>query len=161
MGNFQHCIDRILAEEGGQSNHPADPGGLTKFGISQHAYPTLDMAHLTLADAEALYRRDYWQPIQGDQLPPGLDLLMLDCAINQGVITAIRLLQEAVGVTVDGIIGPVTLAHAHQAMPELLVDYGALRAWRYEINRNEDAFGKGWFRRLFRLFALAQAWSRL
>ncbi|MCC7220140.1 MAG: peptidoglycan-binding protein, partial [Candidatus Contendobacter sp.] len=32
MGDFQHCIDRILAEEGGQSNHPADPGGLTKFG---------------------------------------------------------------------------------------------------------------------------------
>ena len=58
MGDFQHCIDRILAEEGGQSNHPADPGGLTKFGISQRAYPTRDIAHLTLA--EALYRRDYW-----------------------------------------------------------------------------------------------------
>ena len=34
------------------------------------------------------------------------------------------------------------------------------RAWRYEINRHEDAFGKGWFRRLFRLFALARDWSR-
>ncbi len=161
MGDFNRCIDRILAEEGGLSAHRRDPGGLTQFGISQRAYPNLDIARLTREQAIAIYRVDYWTAVRGDALPTGLDLLVFDTAINMGCTAAVRLLQEAVGVTVDGIIGPVTLAYAHQAMPELLVDYGALRAWRYEINRNEDAFGKGWFRRLFRLFALAQAWSRL
>ncbi len=82
MGDFSRCIDPILAEEGGLSNHPADPGGLTQYGISQRSYPTLDIAALTLDDAQALYRRDYWNPLHGSQLPSGLDLLMLDCAVN-------------------------------------------------------------------------------
>ena len=70
------------------------------------------------------------------------------------------LLQDVLCITMDGQIGPTTLAHANQAMPAVLGDYCALRAWLYEINRNEDAFGKGWFRRLFRLHDIAQAWSR-
>ena len=53
MGDFHRCIDPILAEEGGLSNHPDDPGGLTKYGISQRSYPTLNIATLTLANAEA------------------------------------------------------------------------------------------------------------
>ena len=77
-----------------------------------------------------------------------------------GVITAAMLLQEAVGTTLDGVIGPITLSRARQNLPCLLGDYCALRAWRYEINRNEDVFGKGWFRRLFRLHARALEWSR-
>ena len=158
MGDFQHCIDRILAEEGGQSNHPADPGGLTKFGISQRAYPTLDIAHLTLADAEALYRRDYWQPIQGDQLPPGLDLLMLDCAVNQGIVTAIKLLQQSLQIRDDGLLGPKTLTAAEVAMPDVLDAFAAERALRYEFNKNEATFGRGWYRRLLRMHR--HAWAR-
>ncbi|MFZ4792237.1 MAG: glycosyl hydrolase 108 family protein [Candidatus Competibacteraceae bacterium] len=44
MGDFHRCIDPILAEEGGLSNHPDDPGRLTKYGISQRSYPTLGVA---------------------------------------------------------------------------------------------------------------------
>ncbi len=158
MGDFQHCIDRILAEEGGQSNHPADPGGLTKFGISQRAYPTRDIAHLTLADAEALYRRDYWQPIQGDQLPPGLDLLMLDCAVNQGVSAAIRLLRAALKLKEEGVLSLLTHAEAAQDMPDVLDAFAAERALRYEFNKNEATFGRGWYRRLLRMHR--HAWAR-
>ena len=95
MGDFHRCISLILGEEGGIANHRKDPGGLTKYGISQRSDPTLNIAALTLDDAKAIYRRDYWTPIRGDELPSGLDLLMLDCAINQGVVTAIQLLQQA------------------------------------------------------------------
>ncbi len=63
MGDFNRCISLILAEEGGLSNHRQDPGGLTKYGISQRSYPTLNIAALTLSEAQALYRRDYWNPI--------------------------------------------------------------------------------------------------
>ena len=157
MGDFHRCIDRILAEEGGLSDHPADPGGLTKYGISQRSYPTLDIAALTLADAQALYRRDYWQPLHGDSLPPGLDLLLLDCAINQGVITAIQLLQQALRIQDDGLIGPKTLSAAAVAMPGLLDAFTAERALRYEFNRNEAVFGRGWYRRLLRMHR--HAWA--
>lgn len=157
MGDFTRCIDVILAEEGGLSNHRRDPGGLTKFGISSRAYPNLDIAHLTREQAIAIYRTDYWAKIRGDELPSGLDLLVFDTAVNLGVITAAMLLQEALGITMDGVIGPVTLHRAPQQMPYILGHYCALRAWRYEISRNEDAFGKGWFRRLFRLHAHALA----
>ena len=157
MDKLERCLGTVLAAEGGQSNHPVDPGGLTKFGISQCAYPTLDIAHLTLAEAEALYRRDYWQPIQGDQLPSGLDLLMIDCAVNQGVVTAIQLLQAALKLKEDGVLGPVTRAAAAQAMPDVLDNFAAERAIRYEFNRNEATFGRGWYRRLLRMHR--QAWK--
>ena len=157
MGDFHRCIDRILAEEGGLSDHPADPGGLTKYGISKRSYPTLDIAGLTLDDAKALYRRDYWQVLHGDQLPSGLDLLMLDCAINQGPVTAIKLLQRTLRIQDDGIIGPETLSAAAVAMPGLLDAFAAERALRYELNPNEATFGRGWYRRLLRMHR--HAWA--
>lgn len=76
MGDFHRCLQIILAEEGGLVNHPRDPGKLTNFGISQRGYPDLDIAHLTREQAIAIYRRDYWNPIKGDDLPAGLDLLI-------------------------------------------------------------------------------------
>ncbi|MBK8754113.1 MAG: hypothetical protein IPL99_21800 [Candidatus Competibacteraceae bacterium] len=65
MGDFKRCITPILAEEGRLSNDPHDPGGLTKYGISHRSYPNLNIAGLTLADAEGIYHRDYWLPIGG------------------------------------------------------------------------------------------------
>ncbi|MDG4594220.1 MAG: glycosyl hydrolase 108 family protein [Candidatus Contendobacter sp.] len=157
MNTFDQCVQFILQEEGGLVNHPSDPGGVTKYGISQRAYPNMDIRAITLDDAKALYKRDYWLPIHGDELPGGLDLLMLDCAVNQHPSTAARLLQEALNTRVDGVIGEMTLNAARQQMPEVLGKFSALRAWRYEINRNEETFGKGWFRRLFRAYDAAWA----
>ncbi len=155
MSSFETCIEIILAEEGGLVDHPNDPGGLTKFGISQRSYPNMDIRALTLDDAKAFYRRDYWNPIRGDDLPPALALLMLDSAVNQGTGAAIRLLQEAANVRADGVMGGMTITAAQQQMPGILQRFAALRAWRYEINRNEEVFGKGWFNRLFCVFTLA------
>jgi len=157
MGDFNRCISLILGEEGGIANHRKDPGGLTKYGISQRSYPTLNIAALTLDDAKAIYRRDYWNPIRGDELPSGLDLTLFDSAINQGPVTAIQLLQQALHIADDGIIGPKTLNLASTAMPNLLDDFAAERAIRYEFNRNEATFGRGWYRRLLRMHR--QAWK--
>ena len=158
MGDFHRCISLILGEEGGIANHRKDPGGLTNYGISQRSDPTLNIAALTLDDAKAIYRRDYWTPIRGDELPSGLDLLMLDCAINQGVTTALQLLQQALRIQDDGLIGPQTLSAAEAAMPGLLDAFDAERALRYEFNRNEETFGRGWYRRLLRINR--RAWAR-
>lgn len=162
MGDFYRCIDFIITEEGGYANHPADPGSETKYGISQRAYPHLEIAALTLDAAVSIYQRDYWHPIHGDTLPDGLALLLFDSAVNQGVQTAIKLLQQALArsftVTVDGIIGPQTEHAAQVAMPRILTDFAAERALRYEFNRNEAVFGRGWYRRLLTLHSIAQRW---
>ena len=155
MGDFHRCIELILAEEGGYVLHPDDPGGATKFGLSQRAYPQLDISALTLDEAKALYHRDYWTPIQGDTLPDGLDLLVFDGAVNQGPRTAIQLLQEAARVPIDGVLGPVTLLAAARQMPGIRLEFTARRAWRYELNPREPVFGLGWFRRLLRLYTTA------
>lgn len=65
-----------------------DSGGVTKFGISSHSFPGLDVANLSLADAKTIFKNDYWDPIGGDGLPAALQVTALDAAVNQGVKNA-------------------------------------------------------------------------
>ena len=160
MGDFNRCIDFILAEEGGYVNHPDDPGKETNFGISSRAYPGLNIRALTLSDAVNIYRRDYWTPVQGDQFPDPLALVLLDTAVNMGPTAAILMLQRAVKVTEDGILGAVTRSAAMDALPSLLSDYLAERALRYAKNPNVPVFGRGWYRRLLRVHKTAWLWTR-
>ena len=44
MPIFEQAFAIVAGEEGGLCRDPGDPGGLTKFGISQRAYPGLDIA---------------------------------------------------------------------------------------------------------------------
>jgi lysozyme family protein len=115
--DWAKAIAFVLRMEGGQEAEldPADPGGLTKFGISQKAYPNLDIRALTMDEAISIYHRDYWLPISGDDLPPALAIATFDCAVNQGVTKAKRILQLGLSVTVDGVIGPKTLEAAARA----------------------------------------------
>ncbi|MDG4553375.1 MAG: glycosyl hydrolase 108 family protein [Candidatus Competibacter sp.] len=129
---------------------------MTKYGISQRAYPHLDIRVLTLDDATAIYHRDYWTPIHGDDFPAGLALLLFDCAVNQGMGMTVRLLQKVSGVTEDGSIGPVTLrAVRSRPLDQLLIEFCAERALRQEFNRNEEISSQGWYRRLLRMYATA------
>ena len=122
MNTFEQAFAVVVGHEGTGDVDPNDPGNWTggrvgsgtlagtRFGISAAAYPAMDIAHLTLADAQALYRRDYWDRIAGDALPAPLALLVFDAAVNAGVGTAARWLQIAVDTVVDGVIGPATIA---------------------------------------------------
>ncbi len=164
MNSFDRAFAIVVAQEGGLSMNPADPGNWTggacgsgrllgtRYGISGAAYPNLDIGGLTLAGAAAIYRRDYWDRVQGDALPPPLALLVFDAAVNAGPGRAVRWLQAAVGAVVDGQLGPDTLTRARSvagaaAMAEFqaqrLLFMTALPTWR--------TFGHGWARRLCRL----------
>lgn len=111
MANFDKAVRGLLAREGGLVNDPDDAGGLTKFGISKRSYPGLDIANLTVDDARDVYFVDFWQPIAGDAIPnQTVAEAVLDFAVTSSVRRSVRALQQAAGVTVDGIIGPVTLA---------------------------------------------------
>lgn len=153
---FDEVMEHVFDSEGGWVRNPADPGGETKYGISKRAYPKEDIAALTMERAKELYRRDYWVPSRCDDLPEAIRLVHMDCAVNCGVGTAAKLLQEACRVAVDGKIGAVTLAAAKQANPDLLrEEYLWLRVRYYaRIARDRKQsleFLPGWLFRLIRV----------
>lgn len=148
MSTFDRALALVLRHEGGLVNDSRDPGGLTNWGISQRAYPDLDIANLTPGAAGEIYRRDYWDAIKADQLPAPLAICVFDTAVNMGVGKAIRLLQKACGVAVDGVLGVNTL-RAAERLPEAVVRFSAERALAYTGTRGFDIYGKGWLRRTF------------
>lgn len=146
---FVRFIERVLEHEGVDADDPRDPGGKTRWGISQRTYPHLNIATLTREQAIALYRRDAWTPIRGDALPEAIAFQVLDSAVNHGVLRAVGWLQQALGVRVDGVVGPVTRAAAVGADPvALILAYNAARLDFYVRLRTFPAFGRGWTRRI-------------
>lgn len=149
MSLFDTCIARVLISEGGLVDNPNDPGKLTNFGISQKAYPSLDIKHLTRTDAIAIYRRDYWDKIRGDDLPAAVAFQVLDAAVNHGNAKAILWLQSAAGVTTDGQLGPKSMAAIQAADPmSLVLTFNALRLDFYASLEKFLTFGRGWVRRV-------------
>jgi lysozyme family protein len=149
--SFDRAIPLVLKFEGGYVNDLRDPGGETNWGISKRAYPDLDIRGLTEAQARAIYRRDYWQPLRCDDIPWPLSLAVFDAGVNQGLQAATTMLQRVVGVTQDGRLGPVTLRAVNRAGPDATANYLTERALRYQGTRNFDRFGRGWLRRIFHL----------
>lgn len=154
---FDACFALVVGNEGGYVDDPADPGRATKYGISQAAFPHLDIAALTLDQAKAIYLSDYWQRIRGDEMPAPVALAVFDSAINSGVGAAAKWLQEAAGVTADGFIGPQTLAAVAHADPAVLIsDMLARRIVADAALSTWSSFALGWARRVCRLPFQAQ-----
>jgi lysozyme family protein len=161
MSHFPRCIKHVLAAEGGYVQDPNDRGGETKYGISKRSYPHLDIKGLSLEMATAIYRRDFWTPIQGDALPPGLDLLLLDHAINAGVGASVRLVQRITGCALDGQLGPLTLAAIAARDPQKMIEeFSATRLAFYESLPGWRHYAAGWTRRVQRMRRAALAMAR-
>lgn len=170
------AIALMIRLEGGEANVKGDPGGHTKYGVTQ---ATLDrvmaqglfknlpanVADLTPGEAALIYKTVHWAAIRGDELPSTLAPLVLNAAVNMGEPRAIMLLQETVGVKDDADFGAGTMyavrAWRSRYMPDqsLAEEYCAHVAARYAFIDNANAalsqFEVGWFRRLFRVYTLA------
>ena len=149
MDAFGAAFAVIVGEEGGYARDPSDPGGETKFGISRRAYPSLDIAALTLDDAKAIYRHDYWERHRCCEMPWRWALALFDAAVNQG--GGVRWAQFALSTVEDGAVGPETLLLMAKATDD---DYRAFLALRGEAYARQPAFatfGHGWLKRLFRI----------
>lgn len=159
--NFDACFEHVLGSEGGFQNDPNDKGNWTgcscgsgtnkgtNWGISACSYPEQDIRNLTQDDAKVIYREDYWDKAQCDQLPYGVDLCTFDGGVNSGVSRGVKWLQEAVGADEDGVVGPETLTLTMEAdddqtidrMCDARLDYlQGLSTW--------DNYGKGWTNRV-------------
>lgn len=148
-----NAFEHILEVEGGYGNDPDDPGGETKYGISKRAYPGLDIGRLTKPQAYEIYDRDYWAAANCDMLPYKLGFALFDAVVNHGRRRGTKLLQAALGVKADGVIGPITSGTAMGSdAREVVVDFLARRGMFYAglaKRKGQSKFLRGWLRRLF------------
>ena len=157
--DWEKSIDFVLRREGGYSNDKNDRGGETNWGISQRAYPDLDIKSLTVEQAKEIYLRDYWLPCSGDVLPWPFSLAVFDAAVNMGVGRSIRLLQTALDIEADGIIGPKTIEAVKNATPGRIRKLLALRMTEYVRimikDNSQFDFALNWSYRVLSLAELA------
>ena len=154
--NFRDCLDLVLASEGGFVNHKLDPGGITNLGVTKkvweewigHPATEKDMKELTPAIVAPMYEMRYWRTSYCEKLPRGLDLLVFSMAVNAGAGRSVKLLQDAIGVVADGVIGPNTMARINEANVETLIDkFSEARTAYYKGLKLFPVFGKGWLSR--------------
>jgi len=151
MANFEEAVKIVLQNEGGFIDNPADPGGATNFGISQRAYPSRDIEHMTKMEAIAIYEADYWK--FGEITSQRVATKVFDLAVNMGEYVAVRLLQVSVGVIeagpliADGKLGPQTIAATNAADEEKLMDELKAQACLYYAKIGKPEFLLGWLRR--------------
>lgn len=168
---FWRCDALVDRWEGGDrfTDDPRDPGGPTKHGITRSTLSAWRKQDCTADDVEALTAEEagqirralYWNKVCGDQLPAGLDLMLYDCAINEGPGTAARVVQWCLGVDADGLIGPVTLSGIH-LWPDpvgLIRKASDRRRTIYRGLSGFPVFGNGWLARLDRCTDQALSWA--
>lgn len=171
---YAAALKNVLVHEGGIVDHPADPGGLTNQGVTQRVYDLYRKARkldqrtvrkMTTGERDAIYKQRYWDVVQGDRLPPGIDYVVFDGAVNAGPVQAVKWLQRGLGSRytgkIDGMLGPSTLAAVeqhpnHDALIAAILErrmafLKALKTWK--------TFGKGWSRRIAGVKAVGQAWA--
>lgn len=116
--NFKECLKEVLKHEGGWSDLKSDPGGATMKGVTLTNFRKFvnpkaskdDLKKITNAQLETVYRRFYWDAVNGASLPDGVDMAVFDYAVNSGPSRASKAVQKVVGVSQDGAIGPATVA---------------------------------------------------
>lgn len=151
--DFDQAFHQLLGHEGGFVDHPSDPGGATRWGVTERVARangyTGPMRSLPVEVAKAIYRKDYWDAVRADEVPQAVRYALFDAAVNSGVKQAVKWLQRALGVAEDGVIGQQTLAAVRSA------DTAALKAKMLSARLQFmtglptwPAFGKGWSRRI-------------
>lgn len=135
-------VHKLTAEfEGGWSNHPADPGGKTMYGVTERVYHAWlkskkrklkPVKQIKREEAEELYYEEYWLRAGCDKLANGVDRMVYDAAVNSGVSKSRQWLMKSIGGTDKETVQ--RLAAIRMAFLR------RLKTWK--------TFGKGWTRRV-------------
>lgn len=115
------CKTPAQKKKVGYVNDPKDRGGETKFGIASKANPDVNIKDLTWEQAKAIYEKKYWLAAKCDKFPEKVAYALFDASVHHGPTTAVVLLQRALGLYADGLVGPRTLEAACKADPVVLV----------------------------------------
>ena len=172
MDNFDYAFIRTIEKEGGFSNDAEDRGGRTNLGISEAVFEDAlrrdiisgisDIRFLTIAQAKAIYKADYWFPIKLDMIQnQEIAAEIFDTAVNMGRSRAIKIVQESLNflgekLDVDGIMGNLTLVAIQKWINKdvraLFVCLNGFQFMKYvDIVRNDSSqirFSRGWTKRI-------------
>lgn len=138
--NFEICVAKVFQDEGGYTNDPADSGGKTNFGITQRETP-IDVKTMTKAQAKEIYRKKYWNALDCDNLPSGVDYTVFDYGVNSGVGRASKVYSQFK--TLD----PVKAINAINNERQTFLNNLAVR------RPKDQKFLKGWTARVSRVRA--------
>ena len=136
--SFEQSFRHVLKWEGGWTNDPRDPGGATNLGIIQSEYNAYrkrngralqSVRFISMAEAEDIYKHEYWDVMHCDDLNPGVANAVFDSGVNSGNARGVTWLQRAIcglsgagAVAVVGIAGPLTTAAANNLPPDKIID---------------------------------------
>jgi len=172
MDNFDYAFIRTIEKEGGFSNDAKDRGGRTNLGISEAVFKdalrrgvingTDSIRFLTVAQAKAIYKIDYWFPIKLDLVfNPDIAAEIFDTAVNMGRSRAVKIVQESLNflgekLDVDGGMGAKTLAALKKWIEKdvraLFVCLNGFQFMKYvdivKNNPDQIRFSRGWTRRI-------------
>jgi lysozyme family protein len=164
MPSVEEVAAQIVAREGGYVNDPDDPGGATNYGVTIGTMKSLgldlnkdgrvdanDVKMLTRGQAQQIFVEHYFRRPRLAELPPAVQASVFDMYVNAGA-NAVKILQRLVArmgfaASADGVIGPRTLAAAHDAAaaaPDHFADaYGiARRNYYYSLADQRPASRK-------------------
>lgn len=162
--NLEQSLNFILSDEGGFALRAAEPGGSVNKGISMLVFdewrvkqgkkpPSVDaLRALSTAEAKEIYTEKFWTPLHGNDLPTGLDYAMLNTAVMEGVVGAVSLLQESMGLVKTGHYNDVTWATLAKSDPKITT----LELLVHHLNKKLHAlsaskYGIGWGDRIVRV----------
>ncbi|ARV77523.1 putative endolysin [Sinorhizobium phage phiM5] len=140
--NYEACLAITLKLEGGDVNHPDDPGGKTRWGITQATYDAWrvrkgyskrSVFKMERYEMLVIYKENYWHAVKGDALPSGVDLATWDYGVNSGPARALKALRA-----IPSGKSPVDTVKLLCAQRMGFVQ--GLKTWK--------TFGKGWSRRI-------------
>jgi lysozyme family protein len=156
----------LVAKEGGYVNSSSDRGGKTKYGISELAFPYVNIEHLTEDQAENIFEEDYFSYIKGNdllKLAPSLALQMSDMAYNCGTRMAVKCLQRTLN-DIDDDVYLLEDGHMTEAvlrrLKDVIAKYGMnhvailftcfrIRYYASLPRHQWETYGYGWTERSF------------
>lgn len=159
---IDQIIDDIIRREGGYVNHPSDRGGPTKYGVTLatlsdyrgRACTESDVKALTKAEVASIYFQKYFVEPGINNLPAEIHPVVFDMAVNMGPAQTIKLLQRALSLLQDGIIGPKTIMVARNAIGntnylQKRITFERVRFYQQIVKNNpgQKVFLAGWIKR--------------
>jgi lysozyme family protein len=170
MHRFSEIMRTVLKWEGGFVNHPNDPGGATKYGVTHQVLARWrgvasvtpnEVKSLGEVEAVEIFKDKYWKAIKGDLLPKPIDLIMMDGAVNHGVEAMLQIFLDSAAVPSDSKFSDEMLFEFRKTLSDdnRLVDLSVAlaegRKLRYLSRPQAMTFLRGWRNRLESVMAVA------
>lgn len=145
MTAFDDAFSALIGNEGA---YTVDVGGPTMWGITEAVARANgyigDMQALPLETAKAIAKTQYWDAVRCNELPQALAFQVFDAAYNSEPTQAVKWLQAAAHVQVDGVLGKQTMDAVSCLDQNILVErFDAFRLLFMASLSTWPTYGKG------------------